>query len=293
MNLCTINKKMNTRQTKSDTSTLHYKEQPSMKNTKTHRSSFLFGTMNTQLVQLLLLISTTCMLGNTSVVTCFSTTTSLSSSSPFSIASLGMNRIKSRRRSSPFTFVSYPYSLIEMRYNNEFFKLNSAANNDDNDEHNPNEDDNDINEEEIGDDNKNDKSPINFSDLSWRVEKLRLEEANTKRFLKSQPRKLPYEECRKWVQAWGNRWENQKDWENWIAMGEKRNAYIPAKPDEFYGRLGKWISWEHFLGTETQEEQNNGEQEVVDLVVSCNASGGGGGVRNSTSTIVSSDDAFQ
>jgi hypothetical protein len=43
---------------------------------------------------------------------------------------------------------------------------------------------------------------IVFEDLSWRVAKLRLEEANTRRFLKAKPRYLPYDECRKWVQAW-------------------------------------------------------------------------------------------
>ena len=26
-------------------------------------------------------------------------------------------------------------------------------------------------------------------------------------------------------------------------MGEKRNSYIPSRPDEYYGRLGQWISW--------------------------------------------------
>lgn len=86
-----------------------------------------------------------------------------------------------------------------------------------------------------------------LDDLSWRVEKLRLEEANTKRFLKAGPRFLPYEECCKWVQAW-NRWDNEEDWKRWIMEGEKRNSYIPAWPDEYYGRLGQWISWDHFLG---------------------------------------------
>ena len=64
-------------------------------------------------------------------------------------------------------------------------------------------------------------------DLSWRVEKLRLEEQNIQRFLKARPRFLPYQECRKWVQAF-NRWKTQDDWNEWIAMGEKRNAYIPV-----------------------------------------------------------------
>jgi hypothetical protein len=51
-----------------------------------------------------------------------------------------------------------------------------------------------------------------LEDLEWRVAKLRLEEANTKRFLKAGPRFLPYEECRKWVQAWGNRWQSAQEW---------------------------------------------------------------------------------
>jgi len=67
-----------------------------------------------------------------------------------------------------------------------------------------------------------------FDDLLWRVAKLRLEEQNTQRFLKAKPRFLPYEECRKWVQGWGRRWACQQDWEDWIAMGEKRNSYIPV-----------------------------------------------------------------
>ena len=94
-----------------------------------------------------------------------------------------------------------------------------------------------------------------IEDLNWRAEKLRLEEANTRRFLKAGPRFLPYEECRKWVQAW-NRWETKQDWECWIDDGEKRNPYIPARPDEYYGRLGKWQGWDHFLG---QEEDGDSE----------------------------------
>ena len=50
-----------------------------------------------------------------------------------------------------------------------------------------------------------------LEDLDWRVEKLRLEEANTRRFLKAKPRFLPYDECAKWVQAFG-RWNTKEDW---------------------------------------------------------------------------------
>ena len=76
-------------------------------------------------------------------------------------------------------------------------------------------------------------------DLSWKLAKIRLEQENTKRFLKAGPRFLPYEECRNWVTAW-NRWDTEQDWKNWIREGEKRNAYIPARPDEYYGKLGQW-----------------------------------------------------
>lgn len=103
-------------------------------------------------------------------------------------------------------------------------------------------------EEDIGE--NSDTGGVLLDDLSWRVEKLRLEERNKERFLKAGPRFLPYAQCQRWVQAWGRRWESEEEWNEWIAMGEKRNAYIPSRPDEYYGRLGQWISWEHFLGTE-------------------------------------------
>jgi len=81
-------------------------------------------------------------------------------------------------------------------------------------------------EDEFGEDL--DTGSCVFEDLNWRVEKLRLEEQNTQRFLKARPRFLPYEECCKWVQAFG-RWQTEEDWKEWIAMGEKRNAYIPVR----------------------------------------------------------------
>jgi len=54
---------------------------------------------------------------------------------------------------------------------------------------------------------------VAIEDLSWRVHKLRLEEENKRRFLKAKPRFLPYNECRKWVQAFG-RWKSETEW--WV-----------------------------------------------------------------------------
>jgi hypothetical protein len=88
-----------------------------------------------------------------------------------------------------------------------------------------------------------DTSGVVLRDLSWRVEKLRLEEQNIQRFLKARPRFLPYNECRKWVQAF-NRWQTEDDWNEWIAMGEKRNAYIPVR---HYSLLSYYscMKWQH------------------------------------------------
>ena len=96
-----------------------------------------------------------------------------------------------------------------------------------------------------------------IEDLGWRVQKLRLEEANKRRFLKSGPRFLPYKDVQKWVQAWGDRWTSEEEWKEWISAGEKRNSYIPSRPDEYYTRTGDWISWEDFLGVEKKEDDEN------------------------------------
>lgn len=101
----------------------------------------------------------------------------------------------------------------------------------------------------------NQEEPIMLEDLNWRVNKMRLEEENKRRFLKSGPRHLPYEECRKWVIAF-NRWDNEQEWRQWIEDGEKRNSYIPSYPDEYYGKRGEWISWDHFLGKENELSRN-------------------------------------
>ena len=84
-------------------------------------------------------------------------------------------------------------------------------------------------------------------DLDWRIAKAKLEEAHTQRFLKSRARFLPYAECRKWAIA-TDRFDCEQDWKEFVSLGEGLNTYIPSAPDEYYSRLGQWISWEHFLG---------------------------------------------
>jgi hypothetical protein len=84
----------------------------------------------------------------------------------------------------------------------------------DGDDNNNDDDDDNGKEELVSDFGEDDlaSSGVMMKDLDWRVEKMRLEEANIRRFLKAKPRFLPYEDCRKWVQAWGQRWLSAKEW---------------------------------------------------------------------------------
>jgi len=79
---------------------------------------------------------------------------------------------------------------------------------------------------------------------------MKLEEANTRRFLKSRPRFFAYEQCRKWVDAQnrgGAMWRSKDDWDDWISMGEGKPSLVPSEPEEHYSRLNMWVSWNHFL----------------------------------------------
>ena len=102
----------------------------------------------------------------------------------------------------------------------------------------------------------NQEEPSVLHDVNWRVDQIRLEEANTRRFLKSGPRFLPFGECRKWVIAF-NRWDTEEEWRQWIEDGEKRNAYIPSSPDVYYGKRGEWKGWDHFLGVERKDDDDD------------------------------------
>jgi hypothetical protein len=85
-----------------------------------------------------------------------------------------------------------------------------------------------------------------LNELSWRVAKIRLEEANTRSFLKRRPVKLPYLDARRWVQA-NLGAETEHEFRDLVVNGNLRTPYIPKNPKEYYESTGDWISWEHFL----------------------------------------------
>ena len=94
-----------------------------------------------------------------------------------------------------------------------------------------------------------DDDEIFLNDLSWRAAKIKLEEQNTQSFLKRRPRKLPYLEARKWVQAnWAP--DSKEEYEDLVANGNLRTPYIPKRPEEYYTETGDWVSWDHFLSSD-------------------------------------------
>jgi len=89
-------------------------------------------------------------------------------------------------------------------------------------------------------------SSVVSNDLDWRITKVKLEEEHTKSFLRSKPRKLPYEDSRRWVQA-NLGPDTKEEFFDLVANGNLRTPYIPKQPEEFYTERGTWISWDHFL----------------------------------------------
>lgn len=114
---------------------------------------------------------------------------------------------------------------------------------------------------------KNDNNATNnivLDDISWRVAKVRLEEANTKRFLKRKPLKLPYEISRRWIQ---HNWapKTKEEFNDLVANGDLRNVYISKRPEEYYGERGEWISWDHYLlgSLDSNNSTDDGRQEIM------------------------------
>ena len=99
-------------------------------------------------------------------------------------------------------------------------------------------------------DNNNDVTWENdaMESLQIQIERLRLEEQNTRRFLKAKPAKLSYEQCKKWAQH-QNMFDTKEEWFEYINTGENLCSYVPSDPETYYKDKGTWISWNDFLGT--------------------------------------------
>ena len=85
--------------------------------------------------------------------------------------------------------------------------------------------------------------------------KRKLEESHRQSFLKSKPRKLPYEEASKWVQ-FNLGADTKEEFDDLVANGNVRTPYIPKQPETFYKDQGTWISWDHFLHHDHKNDNN-------------------------------------
>ena len=92
-----------------------------------------------------------------------------------------------------------------------------------------------------------------LDDLSWRVSRQRLEEANTKRFLKAKPVKLSYKTSQRWVQMNWNP-KTKEEFRDLVDNGNLRTPYISKDPERYYGERGEWISWDHYLLGDCDED---------------------------------------
>lgn len=74
----------------------------------------------------------------------------------------------------------------------------------------------------------------------------RLEDDNLQSLLKRKPKKLPYDDARRWVQA-NLGADTREEFNDLVENGNLRTPYIPKRPEEYYTNTREWISWDHFL----------------------------------------------
>mmetsp|Transcript_29614 Transcript_29614/g.61663 ORF Transcript_29614/g.61663 Transcript_29614/m.61663 type:complete len:190 (+) Transcript_29614:114-683(+) len=129
--------------------------------------------------------------------------------------------------------------------------------------------DNDSNNDNLEPLGKDDKPEIDdtqyLDEISWRVAKVRLEEANIQRLLRRKPIKLDYETSRRWIQMnWAPK--TKEEFFDLVANGNLRTPYISKNPEEYYGERGEWISWDHYLlGSldDGKNETDNGKRDLM------------------------------
>jgi hypothetical protein len=78
----------------------------------------------------------------------------------------------------------------------------------------------------------------------WIIQRARLQERFRSELLNRPRRYLPFDSARAWARAmW---FTTSDDWLDMVERGEKRNPYLPGRPDEYYKDKG-WVGWEDFL----------------------------------------------
>ena len=112
-----------------------------------------------------------------------------------------------------------------------------------------------------GGSNKSEDSNDN-EELSMAIAKVRLEQSMKPAYLTSKPIKLSYKTSQRWIQKnWSPK--NKKEFDDLVANGNLRTPYISKCPEEYYGERGEWISWDHYLLSNPDDDDisdsNNGK----------------------------------
>ena len=109
--------------------------------------------------------------------------------------------------------------------------------------------------------NKSEDSNDDNEELSMAIAKVRLEQSMKPAYLTSKPIKLSYKTSQRWIQKnWSPK--SKKEFDDLVANGNLRTPYISKCPEEYYGARGEWISWDHYLLSNPDDDDisdsNNG-----------------------------------
>ena len=99
-------------------------------------------------------------------------------------------------------------------------------------------------------------------ELSMAIAKVRLEQSMKPAYLTKKPIKLSYKTSQRWIQKnWSPK--SKKEFDDLVANGNLRTPYISKCPEEYYGERGEWISWDHYLLSNPDDDDisdsNNGK----------------------------------
>ncbi len=210
---------------------------------------------------------------------------SLSSLSSCSINSIIGGESRRRRGHQPSDVPPRYGSEIQRRRHYRLFSMGSGDQGNNN-AFNADDEPNQFGRQESNENN----NMVVIDELSWRVAKVQLEEANTKRFLNRRPLKMSYLQSRQFIQRnWGPV-RTRKEFDDLVSNGDLKTPYISKRPEEYYGRRGEWISWEHYLLGECSSSSSNSGYSICNTVSSdiIRDESYGHGRKNSTDTDASS-----
>ena len=82
-----------------------------------------------------------------------------------------------------------------------------------------------------------------LSALSTAATRMQLERRFSRSVTRRRRLPCPTPTPRAGLVGWAYR--HEAEWEEWVGLGEGKNAYVPSRPADYYGGRGEWVSWAH------------------------------------------------